>query len=204
MLGADLRRDFVVTWFKPLATSSFEDMEAIFERMESDGRAHVSRSNLKIDDLVIARAADMRYVGQEHAVTVDIPLDVFKNQDREAFKRHFDDLHEKRYGYASPNESAEIVSLRSSVSGVLKKPAAEVAAAGGRDPSAAANGNRPVYFAETGFASTPTFKRELLKAGNVIQGPALIEEHASTTVLHPGDVMTVDELGNLTIDVKRG
>ena len=205
MLGADLRRDFVVTWFKALATSSFEDMEAIFARMESDGRAHVSRSNLKIDDLVIARSADMRYVGQEHAVTVDIPLDVFKQQDRDAFKRHFDDLHEKRYGYASPQESAEIVSLRSSVSGVLKKPAAEAAQAGSKDPAAAANGSRPVYFADAGgFTSTPTFKRALLKAGNVVEGPALIEEHASTTVLHPGDVMTVDALGNLVIDVKRG
>jgi N-methylhydantoinase A len=205
MLGADLRRDFVVTWFKALATSSFEDMEAIFERMEADGRARISQSNLKIDDLVIARAADMRYVGQEHAVTVDIPLEVFRKQDRATFKRHFDDLHEQRYGYAAPQEHAEIVSLRSSVSGVMQKPAYEPIATGGPDPSAAANGSRPVYFADAGgFAATPTFKRELLKAGNSIAGPALIEEYASTTVLHAGDVLTVDMFGNLVIDVKRG
>ena len=170
--------------------------------MERQGRDTVSRGQA-LAGVEVRRSADMRYVGQEHAVTVDIPLDVFRNQDREAFKRHFDELHEKRYGYASPKESAEIVSLRSSVSGVLRKPAAEAVPSGGNDPSAAANGSRPVYFAETGFASTPTFKRELLKAGNVVEGPALIEEHASTTVLHPGDVMTVDALGNLVIDVKR-
>jgi N-methylhydantoinase A len=205
MLGADLRRDFVVTWFQALATSSFEEMEAIFERMEAEGRARVSQSNLKIDEVLTSRAADMRYVGQEHAVTVDIPLGVFRKQDRDAFKRHFDDLHEQRYGYAAPQEQAEIVSLRSSVSGVMQKPAYEKIAVGGADPAAAANGSRPVYFADAGgFAPTQTFKRELLQAGNIIAGPALVEEYASTTVLHPGDVLTVDAFGNLVIAVKRG
>ncbi len=205
MLGADLRRDFVVTWFQALATSSFEDMEAIFERMETEGRARIAQSNVQIGELAVARAADMRYVGQEHAVTVDIPLDVFRKQDRAAFKRHFDELHEQRYGYAAPAESAEIVSLRSAVSGVMRKPAFEKVPVGGSDPAAAASGSRPVYFAVIGgFAATPTYKREHLKAGNVIAGRALVEEYASTTVLHPGDVLTVDAFGNLVIAVKRG
>jgi N-methylhydantoinase A len=204
MLGADLRRDFVVTWFKSLATSSFDEMESIFQRMETEGRARVTQGGLAIDDVAIARAADMRYVGQEHPVTVDVPLDVFRNQDRAAFKRHFDALHEQRYGYSSPTENAEIVSLRSSVAGAMQKPAYEPIAVGGKDPSAAANGARPVYFAEaSGFVTTPTFSRERLLAGNVIAGPALVEEYASTTVLHPGDVLTVDAFGNLLIDVMR-
>jgi N-methylhydantoinase A len=204
MLGADLRRDFVVTWFRSLATSSFDEMEAIFERMENEGRARITQGELAIDDVVIARAADMRYVGQEHAVTVDVPLEVFRNQNRAAFKRHFDELHEQRYGYSSHDENAEIVSLRSSVSGVMGKPLYEPIAAGGKYPSSAASGSRPVYFGEaSGFVTTPTFKRELLTAGNMITGPALVEEYASTTVLHPGDVLTVDAFGNLVIDVKR-
>ena len=104
-----------------------------------------------------------------------------------------------------PPKSAEIVSLRSAVSGVMRKPAFEQVPGRGPDPAAAASGSRPVYFADTGgFAATPTFKREHLKAGNVIAGPALVEEYASTTVLHPGDVLTVDAFGNLVIDVKRG
>ncbi len=204
MLGADLRRDFVVTWFQALATASFDDMETIFTQMETDGRERMSQGRVEFDSLIVSRSADMRYVGQEHAVTVDIPLDVFRNRDRDAFKHHFDALHEQRYGYASPKENAEIVSLRSAVSGVMRKPAHEKAESGGADPSAAANGSRPAYFADAGgFTPTPTYRRELLKAGNVIAGPALIEEYASTTVLHPGDIMTVDPFGNLVIDIKR-
>jgi N-methylhydantoinase A len=205
MLGADLRRDFVVTWFTSLAAAAFDEMESIFSRMEEAGRARMSQSNLEIESLEVQRAADMRYIGQEHAVTVDIPLEVFQNHDRAAFKQHFDDMHEQRYGYASPQEGAEIVSLRSAVSGVMRKPSYSPIEAGGSDPSPAANGSRPVYFADAGgFTTTPTFARELLKAGNIISGPALVEEYASTTVLHPGDVLTVDAFGNLVIDVRRG
>lgn len=65
-------------------------MEAIFTRMENDGRAQVSHSRLALDAVVVSRAADMCYVGQEHAVAVDLPLDVSEKQDRDAFKRHFD------------------------------------------------------------------------------------------------------------------
>jgi N-methylhydantoinase A len=146
----------------------------------------------------------MRYVGQEHAVTVDLPLAVFRDRDRDAFKRHFDALHEQRYGYAAPGENAEIVSLRSAVTGTLRKPADAWVATGGRAADAAQNGSRPVYFTGAGgFVTTPAYRREALLAGNVVDGPALIEEHASTTVLHPHDVMTVDAFGNLVIDVKR-
>ena len=63
-------------------------------------------------------------------------------------------------------------------------------------------GKRPVYFSRSsGFRNAPTYARAALLAGNRIKGPALIEEHASTTVLSPGDKMTVDAWGNLVIKV---
>ena len=60
---------------------------------------------------------------------------------------------------------------------------------------------KPVYFRSGGWADTPVYVRDLLLAGNVITGPALIEEHASTTVVQPGDELRVDELGNLQISI---
>ena len=69
-------------------------------------------------------------------------------------------------------------------------------------PDTASTGVRSAYFTEIGvFADTPTYDREALLAGNRISGPALIEEHASTTVLLPGDEMEVDAFGNLAIEV---
>jgi N-methylhydantoinase A len=149
---------------------------------------------------------DMRYVGQEHAVTVDLPMTVFVKQDRKAIKRHFDEIHHLRYGTSAPAERAEIVSLRSTVTGLMRKPVQERIARGARIPAqAASTGKRKVYFAEDGkrgaYIATPTYRRDNLRAGNRISGPALIEEHVSTTVLLAGDMATVDEYGNLVIAV---
>jgi N-methylhydantoinase A len=128
---------------------------------------------------------------------------VFADGDREAIKTYFDEMHELRYGTSAPAERAEIVSLRSTVTGIMAKPPFErVADGGAKPPKDAFTGLRAAYFAEIGeFADTPTYDRDALKAGNRISGPALIEEHASTTVLLPGDAMTVDGFGNLVIEV---
>jgi N-methylhydantoinase A len=131
-------------------------------------------------------------------------LELFRSEDRAGIKRRFDAVHDIRYGHAAEREPAEIVSVRSAITGVLSKPRFERIAAGGIAPSPdAARGNRPVSFDGRGFVATPTFDRMKLFAGNRISGPALIEEHASTTVVFPGDALTVDEYGNLVIAIAR-
>ena len=203
MLVADLRRDFVNTWFTTLADAPFSRMEEIFADMEKRGRETVTRRQ-SVEGTSATRGADMRYVLQEHAVTVDLPVELFKKEDRDGIKSRFDAVHQTRYGFSVPEEKAEIVSLRGSIIGEMKKPAFEPITKGTARPEAGAGrGSRPVYFASTGFVDTPNFDRALLKAGNRIEGPALIEEHASTTVVHPGDVLEVDAFGDLIIEVRR-
>jgi N-methylhydantoinase A len=205
MLVADLRRDFVNTWFNPLADVSFAAVEEIYADMERRGRKAIADSGLALAGVTVQRSADMRYVGQEHAVTVELPHDLFDRQDRDGIKQRFDAVHETRYGYSAPAEKAEIVSLRCAVTGLMRKPAFEHIAAGEPEPPKAAfRGTRPVYFAEAGRdVDTPTYHRPALLGGNRIAGPALIEEHASTTVIHPGDVLTVDAFGDLVIEIFR-
>lgn len=203
MLFSDLRYDFVRTWFTSLEDAPFDDVERIYLEMESEGRAAIEHASVMSEEVTVKRAADMRYVGQEHAVTVDLPIEVFASQDREAIKSYFDDMHELRYGTSAPAEKAEIVSLRSTVTGVMRKPPQETVAAGTETPpEAAVTGTRPVFFTEAGgFVDTPTFARVALLAGNRLEGPALVEEHASTTVVMPGDLVEVDRFGNLLIAV---
>lgn len=205
MLHSDLRYDLVRTWFTRLADASFEAIEAVYESLIAEGRKALAASGVRPARVYVARAADMRYVGQEHPVTVNLPQDVFRRRDRGALKARFDAEHQQRYGTCAPDEPAEIVSLRSAVSGVMKKPPLERIARGGRTPLASARrGKRNVYFAEFGRAiATPTYARSEMRAGNRIEGPALVEEHASTTVALPGDRLHVDELGNLVIEIGR-
>jgi len=205
MLFADLRYDFVRTWFTRLADASFDAIEKVYESLVAEGRAALETSGVQARRVAAARAADMRYVGQEHPVTVELPAEVFRRRSRDALKRRFDAEHLRRYGTCAPEEAAEIVSLRATVTGAMKKPPLERIARGGRTPlSSAHSGKRKVYFAELGRSlATPSYAREGLRAGNRIVGPALIEEHASTTVVLPGDRLQVDEFGDLVIEVGR-
>ena len=110
--------------------------------------------------MAVQRSADMRYVGQEHAVTVELPVELFHAEDRDGIKQRFDAVHETRYGYSAPGEKAEIVSLRSAITGLMRKPTFEPIAAGSAEPPAAAfRGTRPVYFAEAGrHVDTPSLR----------------------------------------------
>jgi N-methylhydantoinase A len=203
MLFADLRYDYVRTWPARLDEADFDTIARIHGELEEEGRRAVAAASVKPQKITIQRAADMRYVGQEHAVTVALPMRVYAKRDRAGIKRHFDAMHLLRYGTNAPAERAEIVSLRSTVTGMLRKPPLREVAAGRRaPPKSAYTGKRPVYFDGDGFIDTRTFARAALLAGNRIEGPALIEEHASTSVLLPGDTVEVDRFGNL--DVKIG
>jgi N-methylhydantoinase A len=202
MLFSDLRYDFVRTWFVALEAFDFDRFEAVYLELETEGREAIAASSIAPNEIAVQRALDMRYVGQEHTVTVEIPQEHFDRRDRKAIKALFDAVHAQRYGTSAPAEPAEIASLRTTVTGIVEKPGIEQIARGDATPPKDAHtGNRKAFFQETGFADTPTFAREKLLAGNRIQGPALIEEHASTTVALPGDQIEVDSIGNLVISI---
>src|SRR5215472_15915673 len=122
MLHSDLRYDYVRTSLMRLEDASFREIEKVYRELEAQGRAAIANTSVKPRQITVARAADMRYVGQEHAVTVEIPLRVFERRDHGAIKRLFDAMHELRYGTCAPAEPAEIVSLRSTVAGTMRKP----------------------------------------------------------------------------------
>ena len=204
MLFSDLRYDYVRTWFTSLGALDFERFEAIFSELEAEGRRAIDAAGVETKETAVGRALDMRYVGQEHLVTIDVPTEHFAAKDRAAIKRLFDEEHEQRYGTCAPNEPAEIASLRTWIVGVLEKPKFERIARGNETPSpAASRGVRQARFGDV-FVVAPVYDRAELLARNRIRGPALIEEHASTTVLMPGDQLEVDALGNLAIQVGAG
>jgi N-methylhydantoinase A len=201
MLVADLRRDFVRTWFRPVAQVDMAEMERLYEAMEVDGIASLRDEVSPGQQIVTRRAADMRYVGQEHAVTVPLGAELFASGDIASVKQRFDEMHTQRYGFSAPQSPAEIVSLHTSVIGYLPKPAAQRGTQGGAAPAATA---RPVYFKEAGgFVDTPVYQRANLSAGMRLAGPLLVEEHASTTVVWPGDTLEVGEFGDLVITIGR-
>jgi N-methylhydantoinase A len=202
MLMADLRRDYVQTLFARMDDLEMFELEDQFKNLEAEGRRALESSGIATDRIFFERAADMRYVGQEHAVAVRMPADVGDESARAKIKRLFDDAHDLRYSHSAPAESADIVSLRVSAIGRLGKPQFPKIPQGQKDPPGAAQrGTRSVIFEGSGALEATVFDRTKLLQGNRVQGPAIIEEVASTTVVEPGDTVTVNEFGHLVMQL---
>ena len=192
MLFSDLRYDYVRSRFTRLADADFSDLEDVYIGLEAEGYREIEKASAATERILVSRGADMRYVGQEHSVTVDLPLHLFANENRAGIKERFDEVHNLRYGTCAPQERSEIVSLRVTVTGMLEKPLLKNIVSGEeKPPKGAHTGTKPVRFGSE-------LLKPILGIGAVVGkilllGPALIEEHASTTVLHPGDTLTVDD-----------
>lgn len=201
MLFADLRHDFVHTRIAPLDSASFSEMEEVFREDERSGRERLESASVAFVSILVQRTLEMRYVGQEHAVTVSVSNEFFAAGDRAGIKVLFDRQHQLRYGTCVPSQPAEIVNLRTTIMGLLEPPELErIDEAGSVPVSSAQTGSRPACFDESGVCiETPTYAREALLAGHALTGPALIEEDGTTTVVLPGDSLKVDRFGNLVI-----
>ena len=202
MLMADFRRDYVQTLFARMDDLEMAELEDEFKKLEAEGRKALEASGIPRERIVFERAADMRYVGQEHAVAVRVPAAVGDETARAEIKKLFDDAHELRYSHSAPGESADIVSLRVSAIGRLGKPEfPRIPPGDPAPPPAARRGTRSVIFEASGALEAAVFDRTKLLQGNMIPGPAIIEEAASTTVVEPGDTVTVNAYGHLVMQL---
>ncbi|MBO0715601.1 MAG: hydantoinase/oxoprolinase family protein, partial [Acidimicrobiales bacterium] len=202
MLLADLRREVVQTVFLRLARLDLEELESVFGQLEAQATAGLGRSAEGAEALWVERAADMRYVGQEHTVTVRLPTCLPQGEaGRSELKQLFDEAHERRYSHSATDEGAEVVSLRVAVVGRLAKPHLPAVTPGHPTPPAgAALGSTEAVMGEDTVQATVWSRAELL-AGNVVDGPAVIEEEGSTTLVEVPDRATVDRYGHLVIEV---
>ena len=147
----------------------------------------------------LAYSLDMRYVGQNYELSVALSEDVAALDERELLQAFFA-VHERTYGYHNPDDAVEIVNFRLSATGRLDRPPPPQFETGNsQTPEPAAR--RQVYFRGRAPLATPVYDRLRLRPGQRIEGPAVIEQLDATTLLHPGDRMTVDGSGNLLVEV---
>jgi N-methylhydantoinase A len=188
LLSTDLKRDYTAPLLRRVDELDAADVEDAFAQMEEEGRRDLEREGLAGDAISFVRHLEMRYVGQSHELTVAA-------DDVAAAVDGFHHEHDRAYGFSTETEPVEVVNARLTAVGRIAKPSLprlelrEVA-----EPRE----ERSVYFAESdGYVSCPVFDRYSLGAGAELEGPAVVEEFDSTTVVHPGFAVTVDEYGNL-------
>jgi N-methylhydantoinase A len=202
MLMADLRHDFALTHIQAVDEAEVGQINAMFKDLESRLREIFKQENVPDEDIVVTYEMDLRYLGQEHSLTVAVPGN-FTEADKATAGQAFDDLHYSVYGHNAPEESKVMVSLKAIGIGKVKKPELQAIPKGGSTPASDAEiGRRRVYRGEGQYEEFRVFRRDKLLAENVIHGPAVVEETTATTVVESDQVCSVDRYGNLVITRK--
>lgn len=195
MIMTDERHDLVRTFYVDLDDADFSVLRNIFSEMRAEGDGHLENRK----DVVYRYFFDIRYVGQEFTLTVPLAHEDLENSNRSTIRAAFDSLHEKRYAHHAPKEHAEILNLRLMVLGRRAKLALSPLPDG---KSVKERERRRVFFESSSPVDTPVYDRNTLPAGVKIIGPALINEYGSTTVIFPGDELTVARTGELIITLE--
>jgi N-methylhydantoinase A len=203
MLVADLRREYARTHRVALRAENLSGIASIAHELETEAAAWLQQAGVPNDNAVFEWGADVRYVGQDHSVTIPLQTGTDDAAYR-AIKATFDAAHLRRFSHNAPEEGAEIVAVRVSIIGTLSKPAmVEIASGSTLPPAEAILERRAVRFDRGAESEAIVYDRSRLLAGNEIDGPAIVQEAGSATCVPAGVHLVVDVAGHLILTVEQ-
>lgn len=200
MLMTDQRLDLVRTKLSRTSELQVADIETTFSELREEVEERFKRERVNPSEVTFRRGIDARYHGQDH--TVHVSLDVSPLSHLRAIEQLFHDAHKKLYTFELPETPIEIVNYRLTGLHVARRPEFQ------RLPHVAGNGQwrkgtREVNFGELGTLTTPVHERDRMPAGFQCEGPLVVEEPSSTTLVYPGQWLEVDAFGQLRIRMTR-
>ena len=202
MLMTDVRHDYIQTNIRRMNEVSAEELNDMWEGLLSQAQEQFEKEDIPKENIVCNYIADMRYMGQEHTVKVNVPPIPWSEETKEEIIQRFHDTHEHFYTFRLTDTPTEIVNLHLVAYGRLTKPElAKIPPQEGPVENAKKE-IRKVYFAEDGWMDTPVYLREKLGRGAVLDGPVIVEEAAASAVAAKGQRITVDDYGNLIIETE--
>lgn len=199
MLMSDLRRDYIQTWPSHITRDSAGDIGSRFDAMEQQAREAYAQEDIEAASVRVERFLSMRYEGQEHAVKVPIPTGALSAESVDGIIVAFRDAYEREYTYRLDND-VEAVTYSLIAYAAVDRPKLAVLDHEG-SAAGALKGKRDVDFDALGVHETAIYDRDKLGRGASFEGPAIVEEAGSTTVIFPGQSVSVDDFGNLHIAV---
>jgi N-methylhydantoinase A len=200
LLTVDVRNDYVQTVVAKHVDLDLQRVGSVFAELEGQAQNALDGEGFGRDQQRMQRSADLRYVGQAFEVRVPVTDGELDAAATEEVAQAFHAAHRQLYGYdfaTDPRQAVEWVNLRVSGIGPIRRPEIVELAPGAGGPERAVTGSRRVFFDD--WLETPTYDRLRLAPGDVVTGPAIIEEFGSTVPVHPGFTVTVDAYGNLLL-----
>jgi N-methylhydantoinase A len=199
LLTVDVRNDYVRTHVAREDRLDHAAVQRVLDELQGDADAALAREGFAPETRRFARTADLRYYGQAFEVRVDLPAGPVDAEMVTAVAEAFHTEHRQLYGYDFADDSrqqVEWVNLRVTGIGPIRRPDVRRIAAG-TGAATARTGTRRAWF--TDEVDAVLYDRTKLGAGDVVVGPAVIEEFGSTVPVHPGFRAKVDDYGNLRL-----
>ena len=202
MLMSDLRRDYIRTQPMSFNDAMTSTIESTLEEMQQEAYAAFSNDDIEKELVYFERYIDLRYAGQEHSVRIPVPHMVITSDTLSELTEQFHAAYKREYTYQLENDvelvTFHLVAFASVRRPELSKLAYDV------DTEKAIKAVRAVDFDADGVVDASIYDRDRLGSGATFDGPAIIEESGSTSVVFPGQTVKVDDYGNLHITVKHG
>ena len=204
LLAADYRSNFVKAIMKLIDEINLKTAEAVFQQLELQGAKLLEKQHIPKANMHFIRQMDLRYFGQSYELAISTPGPFTQKALNQAI-RSFHEKHNAVYGYAVREEPVELVNVKITAVGFVHKPKLKGQPLYHEKPTKKALiAKRKVFFDQNNdFIETPIFKRRSLKAGNMINGPAIIEQYDATTVVYRDWMASVDKFGNIALSMSK-
>ncbi|WP_136592045.1 hydantoinase/oxoprolinase family protein [Salinigranum halophilum] len=200
-LTSDIQNEFAETYLETEADVDGTDIYDALRALEAEASDWLVSEGVDEADHAFDYVADCRYFRQDIQMSIPVAIENLRGEAGLAeIKDDFEARHDRQFGF-SLDAPLEIANLRVIGKGTLQGVTIEEHEAAGTDPSAAELDTTEVYF-DDAYHETPVYDRDRLRAGNELDGPAVITEDDSTVVVQPAHVATVDRYGN--IEINRG
>ena len=195
MLQTDIRRDLTVNFYQNFQSLEQKKLLENYNKLKEEATELLKSENVTEADMNFSLTADMRYIGQEYYVNVQL-LEPF---NLEGINKNFHDTYEKQYGHSTPEGPCEFINLRLIALGKIQKSASIKSA---NEETDRADTKREVIFNQE-VHQTDVLSRQKIKTNNKFKGPAVIEESTATTVVPPNYNIVKDDFGNIIISKEK-
>ena len=203
-LHVDLRHDFTLPLFQRQSQVNVGEFNDLWSELEQT--AHdvlVSEEGISVEKIRLERQADLKYYPQSFYLTLPINDGEVTQEQLDTLFQSYHETHEREFGYSIPPHAAEVEigQVRLVALGLIDKPT--LSAADASTNGAGSAGKRQAYFEEYGgWTDVDAYVRDELSPGTTIEGPAVIDQFDSTTVLPPETSSQVDDYANLLVNVR--
>ncbi|MBW7959424.1 MAG: hydantoinase/oxoprolinase family protein [Candidatus Promineofilum sp.] len=196
---SDVQHDNVMTRIQNIKDTRIDEMEGVFLQLEAQADLQLEQEDIAADRRRLIRSCDMRYFGQAYELGVPVDETLTSQDSLLRLSSAFHALHRRTYGHAMEGDPVEVVNYRVTATGLKDKP--ELWVQPDQDVRASARKGRREVFFEPGCLLADVYERRRLTAGDTLQGPVIIEQLGSTTILQPGQVARMDGYGNLIMTI---